>query len=342
MDMSRRPEVEDIIYPLDNLHGAGTELVLSWDRIFSTPECWQIITGDDIICDELLTRPIKRLLRKAPPQAAWIKPLPSSAIEQKLRHWMQRAEYCVSGMNKKRAADSILLRDNPKLSRCVISTVITNERQRPEEAIRITVTSGEDVSNQDMEILGACLTLRFHQGTGAIINCSMKTTGQYLGKRHQIKKGKRNALTAMMEGWLPTMAQIGWTPALKGTLSPWKRQMTDKGMHILRFMADGGTVRSCNTLDIDMQEVLLSLLQPGQPMIANASNGLLVLGNLHQLMDDHKLRQYQLTRDDYAEKAGRRRKFTGANFWLASRLHQLPKLTMQRAATVIRLALQKR
>jgi hypothetical protein len=26
--------------------------VLSWDRIFATPECWQIITGDDIICDE--------------------------------------------------------------------------------------------------------------------------------------------------------------------------------------------------------------------------------------------------------------------------------------------------
>jgi hypothetical protein len=68
-------------------------------------------------------------------------------------------------------------------------------------------------------------------------------------------------------------------------------------------MADGGTVRRCNTLDIDMQEVLLSLLQPGQPMIAYASNGLLVLGNLHQLMDDHKLRQYQLTRYDYAGKS---------------------------------------
>jgi hypothetical protein len=52
-------------------------------------------------------------------------------IEQKLRHWMQKAEYCVSGMNKKRAADSILLRDNPKLSRCVVSTVTMNECQRP-------------------------------------------------------------------------------------------------------------------------------------------------------------------------------------------------------------------
>ena len=97
-------------------------------------------------------------------------------------------------------------------------------------------------------------------------------------------------------------------------------------------MAEGGMVRSCNTFDIDMQEVLLSLLQPGQLMIVNASNGLLVLENLHQLMGDHKLRQYQITRDDYVEKAGRRRKFTGANFRLASRLHHLPKLTMQRAA----------
>ena len=91
-----------------------------------------------------------------------------------------------------------------------------------------------------------------------------------------------------MEGWQPAMAQIGWTPALKGTLSPWKRKMTDKGMHILRFVADGGTVRSCNTLDIDMQEVLLSLLQPDQLMIVNASNGSIILGNLHQLMGDHK------------------------------------------------------
>ena len=29
MDMTRRPEVEEIIYPLDTLHGAGTERVLS-------------------------------------------------------------------------------------------------------------------------------------------------------------------------------------------------------------------------------------------------------------------------------------------------------------------------
>jgi hypothetical protein len=205
---------------------------------------------------------------------------------------MQKAEYCVSGMNKKRMADSILLRDNTKLSRCVISTVTTNERKRPKEAIRITVTSGEDVSNQDMEILGACLTIHFHQGICAQLNSSMKTTGQYLSKRHQTKKGKRNALTAMMDGWVPASAQIGWTPVLKGTLCPWKQQMADKGMHKIRFMADGGTVRSCNTLEIDMQDVLLSLLQPGQPMIVNASNGLLILGNLQQLMEDHKLRHY--------------------------------------------------
>ena len=184
MDMTRRPEVEEIIYPLDSLHGAGTERVLSWDQIFATTDCWKIITGDDIICDKLLTRPIKKLLRKAPPQAVLIKLLPPPAIEQKLRHWMQKTEYCVSGMGKKRAADSILLRDNPKLSRCVIATVTSNERQRPEEAVRITVTSGEEVSNQDMEILGACLTIRFHQGTAPIIHSSMKTTGQYLGKRH--------------------------------------------------------------------------------------------------------------------------------------------------------------
>ena len=151
---------------------------LSWDQIFAPTDCWQIITGDDIICDKLLTRPIKKLLRKAPPQAVWIKPLTPTAIEQKLCHWMQKMEYCVSGMDKKRAADSILLRDNPKLSRCVISTVTTSKRQRPEEAIQITVTSGKEVSNQDMEILGACLTIRFHQGTASIIHSSMKTTGQ--------------------------------------------------------------------------------------------------------------------------------------------------------------------
>jgi hypothetical protein len=39
MDMSRLPEVEEIIYPPDTLHGAGTERVLSWDRIFATAEC---------------------------------------------------------------------------------------------------------------------------------------------------------------------------------------------------------------------------------------------------------------------------------------------------------------
>ena len=125
-----------------------------------------------------------------PPQAAWIKPLPPPAIEQKLCHWMQKPEYCVSGMDKKRAADSIVLRDNPKLSRCVISTVTTNERQRPEEAVQITVTSGEEVSNQDMEILGACLTIRFHQEMSAIIHSSMKTTGQYLENVTKSRRAK--------------------------------------------------------------------------------------------------------------------------------------------------------
>jgi hypothetical protein len=75
MDMSRVPEEEQVIYPLDTLHRPGTDLVLPWDRIFPTEECWQIITGDeiitgdDVICGELLTRPIKKLLRKAPPLA---------------------------------------------------------------------------------------------------------------------------------------------------------------------------------------------------------------------------------------------------------------------------------
>ena len=86
MDMSRVPEVDEVIYPLDTLRRAGTDLVLSWDSIFTTTECWQHITGDNNICDELLTRPIKRLLRKAPPLAVWIKPPPPPEIEQKLRH----------------------------------------------------------------------------------------------------------------------------------------------------------------------------------------------------------------------------------------------------------------
>ena len=38
MDMTRVPEVEEIIYPLDTLRGAGTDLVHSWDRIFTTTE----------------------------------------------------------------------------------------------------------------------------------------------------------------------------------------------------------------------------------------------------------------------------------------------------------------
>ena len=113
-----------------------------------------------------------------------------SSYGTKLLHcfWMQKEEYCVSGMNKKRTADCLLLRDNPKISRCAIASVTTNERQRPEHAICITATSGEDVSNQHMEILGECLVIQFHQGTNIHINCSMKTTGQYLSQRQQIKK----------------------------------------------------------------------------------------------------------------------------------------------------------
>jgi hypothetical protein len=106
--------------------------------------------------------------------------------------------------------------------------------------------------------------------------------------------------------------------------------MNDKGMHIVRHMADGGTIRSCNTLEIDMQDVLMNRLQPGQPMPINANKDTLVLCNLHQIMDDHRPRQYQIT-----EKAGCRHMYTDANFRLASKLHQLPKFMMQRAATII-------
>jgi hypothetical protein len=74
--------------------------------------------------------------------------------------------------------------------------------------------------------------------------------------------------------------------------------MTDKGMHIVRHMADGGTIGSCNTLEIDMQDVLMNLLQPGQPMLMNANKDTLVLCNLHQIVDDHRPRQYQITRDN--------------------------------------------
>ena len=274
--------------------------------------------------------------------AVWIQPLPPPEVERNLRMWMQKEEYCVCGMSKKRTADELLLRDVPKQSRSVISTVTTTQRQRPEHAIRITVSSGEEVSNQDMEILGACLIMRFHQGAAPVINSSMRTTGQYLGKRQEIRKGKRNALTAMMEGWLPTWFNIPWTPPLKGKVSSWKRQITDKGMHIARYMADGGTIQACETLEVDMQDVLISLMLPGQPMIYNVAKHALILGNLHQAMEDHKLRRYQTERDDFAEKAGRRRKFGGANFRLAAKLHQLCRLSMQRAATVIRLVLLKR
>jgi hypothetical protein len=66
--------------------------------------------------------------------------------------------------------------------------------------------------------------------------------------------------------------------------------MTDKGMHMVRHMANGGIIRSCNTLKIDMQDVLMQLLQPGQPMLMQADKGALVLGILHQIMDDHRQR----------------------------------------------------
>ena len=128
LDMSRLPELEKVIYPMENMYGAGSGMVISWDQIFTTAECRQLITGDDVIWGDLLTRPIQQVLCKPPPQAVWIRPLPPPATEQKLRHWMQKEEYCVSGMSKKRMADCLLLRDNPKISRCAIASVTTTER----------------------------------------------------------------------------------------------------------------------------------------------------------------------------------------------------------------------
>ena len=79
--MSRIPELEDI-YPMENLYGAGSGTVISWDQIFTTVECRQLITGDDVICGDLLTRPIQQVLCKPPPQAVWIRLLPSPATDQ--------------------------------------------------------------------------------------------------------------------------------------------------------------------------------------------------------------------------------------------------------------------
>ena len=76
-------------------------------------------------------------------------------------------------------------------------------------------------------------------------------------------------------------------------------------MHIARYMVDGGTVQGCNTIDVDMQEVLGCLLLPGQPMIYNFANQSLVLGNLHRIMDDYKMSMYQMENDDYAINSGR-------------------------------------
>ena len=74
--------------------------------------------------------------------------------------------------------------------------------------------------------------------------------------------------------------------------------MTDKGMHIVRHMADGGTIRSCNTLEIDMQDVLMQLLQPGQPMLIQADNGTLVLRTYIRswtIIDNDSIRSREIT-----------------------------------------------
>ena len=79
-----------------------------------------------------------------------------------------------------------------------------------------------------------------------------------------------------------------------------------------------------------MQEVNMSLLEPGQPMIVNASKGTLVFVN-------QILREDQLLRQNFSEKAGRSR-----DFRIAAKLLHLPKLPMQRTATVIRPGLPKK
>jgi hypothetical protein len=127
--MSRILELEEGIYPLGNLYGARLGTAILWDQIFSTVECRQIKMEDDVICGDLLTQPIYQVLRKPLQLAVWIRPLPSPATDQKLRHWMEKNEYCVSGMSKKLTANCILLRDNPNISRCAIASVTTNERQ---------------------------------------------------------------------------------------------------------------------------------------------------------------------------------------------------------------------
>ena len=55
IDMSRIPERDEVIYPMENLCGAGSGTVITWDQIFTTGECQQLITGDDVICGDLLT-----------------------------------------------------------------------------------------------------------------------------------------------------------------------------------------------------------------------------------------------------------------------------------------------
>ena len=84
-------------------------------------------------------------------------------------------------------------------------------------------------------------------------------------------------------------------------IHPCKRQITGKGMHIARYMADGGTIQACNIIKVEMQEVLGCLLLPGQPMIYNFAEQTLVLDNLHRIMDDYKMARYQKKRDGYAK-----------------------------------------
>ena len=55
MDMTRRPEVEEIIYPLDTLYGDGTESVLSYHVSVSSRDCIHLYSSCNVVC------PVRRM-----------------------------------------------------------------------------------------------------------------------------------------------------------------------------------------------------------------------------------------------------------------------------------------
>ena len=108
-NLKRLSDPDDVIYPMEELQEAGTSTLLAWNQ-FAMPECWQFVTGDDILRGHLLNRMVNVLIKKPPPLAVWVQPLPPPAIETQLRMWMQHEEYCVNGMPKNQKADELLVR----------------------------------------------------------------------------------------------------------------------------------------------------------------------------------------------------------------------------------------